>query len=120
MAHVWEDVITECEGILQMNGHARCALESNLPNVIRDLMFKASGYPTASKPITNEIKYQHKIIRNHPQETIWKFESSFPYLPPEGDKVVFPDGWKHGEWFVVTRVEHYIIDRLIVIRVNQC
>jgi hypothetical protein len=66
------------------------------------------------------MEYQHKIIRNEPQETIWKFDSVMPYLPSEGDKIVFPEGWKCGEWFKITNVEHYIIDKLIVIRVNEC
>ena len=65
------------------------------------------------------MKYQHKIIRNYPQETIWKFDSDVPYIPSEGDKIVFPKGWKYGEWLKVTNVEHYIIEKLIVIRVNE-
>jgi hypothetical protein len=64
--------------------------------------------------------YQHRIIRNFPQKTIWKFESDFPYILQEGNKIVFPGGWKEGEWYKVTSVEHYISEKLIVIRVNQC
>jgi len=66
------------------------------------------------------MEYQHKIIRNHPQETIWKFDADAPYIPHQGDKLVFPEGWKCGEWFIITNVEHYLIDKLIVIRVNGC
>ena len=65
------------------------------------------------------MKYQHQIIRNHPQETIWKFELDYPYIPHEGDSLVFPENWKKGEWFTITKVEHYLIDKLIVIRVNE-
>ena len=65
------------------------------------------------------MEYQHKIIRNHPQEMIWKFKANFPYIPSEGDTIVFPEYWKAGEWFKVTSVEHYIINNLIVIRVNE-
>jgi len=64
--------------------------------------------------------YQHQVIRNHPQKIIWKFETERPYIPHEGDKVVFPDCWKDGVWFKITNVEHYLIDKLIVIRVNEC
>jgi len=64
------------------------------------------------------MKYQHQIIRNHPQEKIWKFDSNVPYIPSEGDKIVFPEKWKHGEFYKVTNIEHYIIDKLVVIRVN--
>lgn len=48
--YTWEDIIKQCEEILQMNGHARLPVESNLPNVIRDLVFKVCGSPTASQP----------------------------------------------------------------------
>lgn len=65
------------------------------------------------------MKYQHKIIKNYPQETIWKFESDIPYLPHEGERIVFPEKWKAGEFFIITSIEHYLIDRLIVIRVNE-
>ena len=65
------------------------------------------------------LEYQHKIIRNHPRETIWKFERGVPYLPHEGDSVWFPEGWKHGERFVITGVDHYITEKLIVINVNR-
>jgi hypothetical protein len=64
------------------------------------------------------MEYQIKIICNHPQETIWKFESNRPYIPHEGDKIVFPEGWKAGEFFTVTSVHHYIIDKLVVIMVR--
>jgi len=67
-----------------------------------------------------ETEYQHKIIRNYPQETIWKFDTDTPYIPHIGDKLVFPEGWKCGEWFTITNVEHYLLDKLIVIRVNGC
>ena len=43
--HTWEDVVRECEEILQMNGHANSPLESNLPNVVRDLVYKICGSP---------------------------------------------------------------------------
>lgn len=33
----WEDVVTECEKILGLEGHARSPLESSLPNAVRDL-----------------------------------------------------------------------------------
>ena len=66
------------------------------------------------------MDYQHKIIRNYLQETIWKFDSNIPYIPHEGEKIVFPPEWKHGEWFKITSVEHYLIEKLIVIRVNKC
>lgn len=66
------------------------------------------------------MEYQHKVIRNDPQETIWRFESDIPYLPREGERIVFPGGWKLGEWFCITSIEHYIIDKLIIIRVNGC
>lgn len=64
------------------------------------------------------MEYQHKIIRNHPSETIGKFEDSIPYLPHKGEKIVFPENWKAGEWFTITNIEHYVLDKLIVIRVN--
>lgn len=48
--HTWEDVVKECEDMLQMNGHAESPLMSNLPNVIRDLLYKLHGSPTASQP----------------------------------------------------------------------
>ena len=32
----WEDVITECEDILELEGHAESPLSSSLPNVIRE------------------------------------------------------------------------------------
>lgn len=66
------------------------------------------------------MKYQIRIIRNHPQETIWKFDTDTPYLPHDGEKLVFPEGWKGGEWFIVTAVHHYIIDKMVVIMVNGC
>lgn len=65
------------------------------------------------------ILYQHQIIRNHPQEKIYKFNSDVPYIPSEGDKVVFPEDWKFGPRFTVTNVEHYVVDRVIIIRVNE-
>lgn len=65
------------------------------------------------------MRYQHQILRNHPQETIYKFERSTPYIPIVGDNIVFPEDWRHGEWFKITSVDHYVVDRLIVIRVNQ-
>jgi len=46
--YTWEDVVRECEEILQINGHADSPLQSNLPNVIRDLIFKITGSPNAS------------------------------------------------------------------------
>ncbi len=66
------------------------------------------------------MEHQHKVIRNLPQETIWKFERDIPYIPHNGDMIIFPEGWKTGEWFEVTDVEHYLIDKLIVIKVNGC
>ena len=68
------------------------------------------------------MQYQHKIIKNYPhnpQSTIWKFETDVPYIPSKDDKIVFPENWKDGQWFKVTSVEHYIVDKLIVIRVNE-
>jgi len=50
--YTWEDVVRECEDLLQMNGHAASPLQSNLPNVIRDLIFKVIGSPRASQPTT--------------------------------------------------------------------
>lgn len=48
--YTWEDIVKECERLLQMNGHARSPVDANLPNVIRDLVFKVCGSPTASQP----------------------------------------------------------------------
>jgi len=45
----WESVVIECEEILQLNGHARSPLESNLPNIIRDLVYKITVLPIASQ-----------------------------------------------------------------------
>lgn len=64
------------------------------------------------------MAYQHKVI-NCQQESVWKFERDIPYIPHIGDKIVFPEGWKKGEWFEVSDVEHYIMDELIVIKVNE-
>ena len=53
------------------------------------------------------------------EKYIWKFETDVPYIPSKGHKIVFPEGWKDGELFKVMSVEHYIVDKLIVIRVNE-
>jgi len=46
--YTWESVVRECEDILQVNYHARTPLESNLPNIIRDMIYKLTVLPTAS------------------------------------------------------------------------
>lgn len=43
--YTWEDVIKECEDVLRLNEHAKSPLMCNLPNIIRDLIFKLSVYP---------------------------------------------------------------------------
>ncbi len=47
--HTWEDVVRECEDILQLNEHAVSPLMSNLPNIIRDMVFKLCILPIASQ-----------------------------------------------------------------------
>lgn len=58
-------------------------------------------------------------MRNHPRELIYKFHSETPHIPHVGDKIVFPESWKAGEWFEVISVHHYVVDDLIVINVNE-
>ena len=65
------------------------------------------------------MKYQHKVINNSPFKTVYKFESDTPYIPHKGEVIVFPDGWKAGCWFVITKVDHYLVDKLIIIRVKE-
>jgi hypothetical protein len=65
------------------------------------------------------MDYQHQIIQNHPRKQIYKFDSDTPYIPSVDDRIAFPAGWKDGEWFNVTMVHHYLVDRLIVINVNK-
>lgn len=49
--YTWEDVVRECEEILQLNGHAESPLMSNLPNIIRDLVYKITALPTVSQQV---------------------------------------------------------------------
>jgi hypothetical protein len=65
------------------------------------------------------MNYQIKIINNNPRQLIHKFENETPYIPKSGDTIWMPEGWKLGETFTVTSVHHYVIDKLIVINVNE-
>jgi hypothetical protein len=61
---------------------------------------------------------QHQVIRNYPRKILYKFDLDVPWIPNESNKIVFPEDWKDGEWFTVTSVQHYPVERLIVINVN--
>lgn len=63
--------------------------------------------------------YEHKIIIQRSNKTTMKFNAAFPYIPHAGDRVIFPEDWRDGEFFSVEQVDHYPIERLIVIWVNK-
>jgi len=64
------------------------------------------------------MDYQHKIIQKHPQSTVWTFYNLVPYIPNDGDLIGFPDDWEAGSLFEVTSVQHYPLDKTIIINVN--
>jgi len=46
--YTWESVVRECEDILQVNYHAQTPLESNLPSILRDMIYKLTVLSNAS------------------------------------------------------------------------
>ena len=79
--YTWEDVVKECEDILQMNGHAKSPLQSNLPNAIRDLVFKITGSPIASQPIQSS-RQDSRPDDSEPGEQISAVTIGGSKLPP--------------------------------------
>lgn len=69
------------------------------------------------------MKYQYKIVQNYPDKLFYTFDSDVPYTFNIGDRVWFPEDWKKElggqHTWVVKHVEHYLVDKLIVIKVVE-
>ena len=65
------------------------------------------------------MDYQHKVVQNSTQTIIYKFNEDAPYIPNVNDLMIFPEDWKAGVLFKVTNVDHYLLDKLIVINVDS-